>query len=190
MEKIITDKYYIKGMICSRCLKVLKNELTAIGIEVMDIHLGLVQIKYNSGKLTYLEIENIIKENEFDILKNKESILAEEIKKWIIYFIWDTDHLENLSDFLTEKLHKNYFALSKNFSKTFGQTLERYYTRLKIERVKEWVELDEISFGEMAYRLGYQNLSALSRQFKKETGMTMSTYKELDKSQRIPLDKI
>lgn len=184
------EEYFIRGMICNRCLKVLREELSAIGVEVKDIRLGRVQIMYNSKEIRFSKIEKVLQENEFEILKDKESILAEQTKKWIIKFIWDTEQEENLSDFLGKEMNKNYQVLSRNFSKIFGQTLERYYIQFKIERVKELVEYKELSFSEIAYSLGYQNTSALSRQFKRETGMTMKAYKELETSKRIPIDVI
>ena len=184
------EEYFIRGMVCNRCIKVLKEELSAIGVEVKDIRLGRIQIMYNSKEIKLSNIEKILQENKFEILKDEESILAEQTKKWIIKFIWDTDQAENLSDFLSKQMTKNYQLLSRNFSKMLGQTIERYYIRFKIERVKELVEYNEASFSEIAYSLGYQNTSALSRQFKRETGMTMKAYKELETSNRIPLDEI
>lgn len=184
------EEYFIRGMICNRCIKVLKEELSAIGVEVKDIRLGRIQIMYNSKEIEFSKIEKILQGNEFEILKDEESILAEQTKKWILKFIWDTEQEENLSDFLSKQMNKNYQLLSRNFSKMFGQTIERYYIQFKIERVKELVEYEQLSFSEIAYSLGYQNTSALSRQFKRETGITMKAYKELETSIRIPLDEI
>ena len=189
-SKLVTEEFKIKGMICSRCLKVLNNELRATGAKVVEIQLGKIVIRFNPEKIDRSLIDKIIRENEFEILWDKDSILAEQTKRWVINYIWNTDHNENLSDFLVKKGNKNYDLLSKNFSKIFGKTIERYSILLKIERVKELVENGELSFSEMAYAMGYQNLSALSRQFKRETGMTLKEYKNLDKGMRIPIDKI
>ncbi len=186
----ITQEFKIKGMICGRCLKVLNNELRATGAEVVEIQLGKVVISYSPNKISHSLIDKIIQENEFEILWDKESILAEQTKRWVINYIWNTKHDETLSDYLVEKVNKNYDLLSKNFSKIFGKTIERYSILLKIERVKELIENGELSFSETAYAMGYQNLSALSRQFKRETGMTLKEYKNLDKGMRIPIDKI
>lgn len=186
----ITQEFKIKGMICGRCLKVLNNELRATGAEVVEIQLGKVVISYSPNKISHSLIDKIIQENEFEILWDKESILAEQTKRWVINYIWNTNHDETLSDYLVEKVNKNYDLLSKNFSKIFGKTIERYSILLKIERVKELIENGELSFSETAYAMGYQNLSALSRQFKRETGMTLKEYKNLDKGMRIPIDKI
>lgn len=188
--KFITQEFIIKGMICSRCLKVLNAELKATGAEIIEIQLGKVVIRYNPDKISGSRLNEIIRENEFEIIWDKENILAEQTKRWVINYIWNQNFKETLSDFLVKKGTKNYTFLSKNFSKIFGKTIERYSIQLKIERVKELIENAELNFTEIAYDLGYQNLSALSRQFKRETGMTMKNYKMLDSSRRIPIDKI
>jgi len=189
-SKIVTEEFKIKGMICSRCLKVLNSELKAAGAEIVEIQLGKIAIRFNPEKIGHSLIEKIIQENEFEILWDKQSILAEQTKRWIITYIWNTEQKENLSKFLTKRTSKNYDLLSKNFSKMFGKTIERYCILLKIERVKELIENDELNFTEMAYLMGYQNLSALSRQFKRETGLTLKEYKNQGVSKRIPIDKL
>lgn len=188
--KPITKEFKIKGMVCSRCLKVLNTELQATEAKVIDIQLGKVVVQFDPDKISESVIEKIIKENEFEIVWDKESILAEQTKMWIINYLWNANQQEKLSDYLNEKLNHNYDQLSKNFSKTFGKTIERYSVLLKIERTKEMIEHSELSLSEIAYGLGYQNPSALSRQFKKETGMSMKEYKKLGVSRRIPIDKI
>lgn len=177
-------------MICSRCLKVLNTELKATGAEVVEIQLGKIVIRYNPDKIDKSLIKQIIQVNEFEIIWDKESILAERTKRWVINYLWNTDQHEKLSDYLAKKLNSNYDSLSKTFSKTFGKTIERYSILLKVERTKELIENGEWSFSEIAYAMGYQNPSALSRQFKLETGMTMKEYKNLGISKRIPIDKI
>ncbi len=189
-SKVITEEFKIKGMICSRCLKVLNTELKATGAEILEITLGKIEIRFNPEKISHALIEKIIQENEFEILWDKQSVLAEQTKRWIITYLWNTEQQENLSNYLTKRSAKSYDVLSKNFSKTYGKTIERYCILLKIERVKELIENEELNFTEITYLMGYQNLSALSRQFKRETGMTLKEYKNLGISQRIPIDKL
>ncbi|MFX3626046.1 MAG: AraC family transcriptional regulator [bacterium] len=189
-SNLTTEKFKIKGMICSRCLKVLNIELKATGAEVVEIQLGKIVIRYDPSKIDRSLIKQIIQENEFEIIWNKASILAERTKRWIINYLWSTEQEENLSDYLVKKLNTNYDSLSRTFSKTFGKAIERYSILLKMERTKELIENGELSFSEIAYVMGYQNPSALSRQFKRETGMTLKEYKNLGVSRRIPIDKI
>ncbi len=189
-SNLTTEKFKIKGMICSRCLKVLNIELKATGAEVVEIQLGKIVIRYDPSKIDKSLIKQIIQENEFEIIWNKASILAERTKRWIINYLWSTEQEENLSDYLVKKLNTNYDSLSRTFSRTFGKAIERYSILLKMERTKELIENGELSFSEIAYVMGYQNPSALSRQFKRETGMTLKEYKNLEVSRRIPIDKI
>ena len=186
----ITKEFRIKGMICSRCLKVLSVELKATGAKVTDIELGRVVVEYDPIKIDRSVISRIIYTNEFEIIVDKETLLAEQTKRWIINFVWSTDLTENLSDYLVEKLGVSYQKLSKNFSKIVGKTLERHAITIKVERIKEYLELDQMTGSEIAFMLGYKNISALSRQFKKETGMTLTEYRASGKSDRTPLDLI
>ncbi|HNT79579.1 MAG TPA: AraC family transcriptional regulator [Bacteroidia bacterium] len=186
----ITEQFKISGMICTRCLKILNIELKAAGAEVMEIQLGQITIRYNPGKIPKSTIQKVILENEFEIIIDRENLEAEEIKRWVINYVWNSDLKENLSDYLISKTQKRYENLSKSFSKTFGKTIERYCLLLKIEKVKEYIQGNQLSLSEIAYALGYQNLSSLSKQFKLETGITMKEYKKLNPGSRIPIDKI
>lgn len=157
----------------------------------MEIDLGRMLIEYNPIEIHHSYIERVIQENDFELIKNKETLLAEKAKIWVINYIWNSNLDQKLSEYILEKMQiRSYEKLSRTFSKTFGKTIERYCMLLKIERAKEMVEYGEVSLGEIANSLGYQNPSALSRQFKQETGMTLREYKKLDLSQRTPLDRI
>ncbi|MEX2565158.1 MAG: AraC family transcriptional regulator, partial [Cyclobacteriaceae bacterium] len=187
----IKVEFKVKGMICSRCIKVLNNELRQAGAEILKIDLGRVLIEYNPNKISQSHIERIIQENDFELIINEETLLAEKTKRWVINYIWNTNLEQKLSEYILEKMQiRSYEKLSRNFSKAFEKTIERYCVLLKIERAKEMVEYGEVSLSEIAYGLGYQNLSGLSRQFKKETGMTLREYKKQDAVRRIPLDRI
>ena len=182
--------YNIKGMVCSRCLKILKDEMEGLGVKVNVIQLGYVQLEFNSDLIKQSQVKDIIKKNDFEIIKNKSRILAEQTKIWIIKYIWGSNFAKDLPNYLNENLGKSYQVLSRNFSKIFGQTIERYSIKLKVERVKESIQNGEKNYSQIAYSLGYQNLSALSRQFKKETGLSMRNYQKMGKNDRILIDKI
>ncbi len=186
----IVEEFKVKGMICSRCLKVLNDELRKTGAEILKMELGRVVIKYAPGKISHSHIETVISENEFSIIWDKHTQLAERTKRWVINYIWNTGLEQKLSEFLAEKMQVSYEVLSRNFSKVFGSTIKRYSLLLKIERSKELVDYGEMNLSEISYSLGYQNPSALSRQFKKETGMTLQEYHKLGVSKRKPLDRI
>jgi copper chaperone CopZ len=43
---LLTQEFKIKGMICSRCLKVLKIELKAANVNVLELALGKIKVEY------------------------------------------------------------------------------------------------------------------------------------------------
>ena len=74
------------------------------------------------------------------------------------------------------------------FSVTEKLTIEKYFIKLKIEKAKELIQAKELNFTEISQHLDYSNMNYLSRQFKNETGLNMSAYKDLNKNFRISLD--
>jgi len=192
MENYEIKTLAIKNMICSRCLKVIRQDLESIGVELLELRLGKIRIKYPKDKVTLKQIEEFLEMDEFELVKDRSEMISEEIKLVLIEMVNNLPigRTQKLSDFLAEKLHRDYWTLSKTFSKTEGTTIERYLILLRVEKAKELIEYDERNFSEIAYELGYNNINHLSGQFKQVTGMSMSEYKQLNDKPRLPLDKI
>lgn len=114
----------------------------------------------------------------FEILKEENEILIEEIKIRLIKKIENKEN-ENLSSFLKQSLNRSYSVLDKLFSETEGITIEKYEVNLKIEMVKEQLQLGQLNFSEIAYSLNYNTSGHLERQFKDVTGMSMTEFKNL-----------
>ncbi|MFT5824239.1 MAG: AraC family transcriptional regulator [Crocinitomix sp.] len=189
-SNIETIEFHVKGMICSSCLKLLNNALIDLGAQVLDIQLGKIAVAFDRNVVSEHQIREIIEQNEFDIITEPKSILAEKTKRWIINYVWNEENEIKIPDYLSDKLNRPYYILSRNFSKVFKYTIKNYEQKLKVERIKEKIEIGNLSFSEIAYDLGYHHLSALSRLFKNHTGMSLVEYKSLSKSLRIPIDKI
>jgi AraC family transcriptional regulator len=192
METYEIKDLAIKNMICSRCLKVIRQDLESIGVELLELRLGKIRIKYPKDKVTLKQIEEFLELDEFELVKDRSEMISEEVKLVLIEMVNNLpiDRTQKLSDFLSEKLHRDYWTLSKTFSKTEGTTIERYLILLRVEKAKELIEYDEMNFSEIAYELGYNSTNHLSGQFKQVTGMSMSEYKQLKDKSRSPLDKI
>ena len=183
----------VRNMICSRCVKVVRENLEDLGLEVNEITLGRVLVALPDSKHIDLQsIEQALAKDNFHLIYSDDEVISEKIKLEILNLLQDLPIVlnQNLSEFLSEKLNKNYYSLSKSFSKTEGITIERYFVLMRIEKAKELIGYGELNFTEIAYDLGYRNISHLSGQFKQVTGMSMSDYKKLEIKTRHPLDKI
>jgi AraC-like DNA-binding protein len=188
-----TTTVLIKNMVCDRCIKVVREELEKLNVTVLDVQLGKALVLEPPGGLDLSAVERVLQANGFELLVEKKAQLVEKIKTAIIDLIY-SDRLEslhlNLSDFLTERIGKDYPYLSTLFSTMGGVTIEKYFILQKIERVKELLIYDELTLSEIAYKLGYSSVQHLSSQFKKVTGMTPTQFKKLRIAERRSLDQV
>jgi len=79
--------------------------------------------------------------------------------------------------------------VSKLFSEVEGITLEHYFLLQRLERVKELIRYDELTFSEIAFATGFSSAAHLSAQFKQLTGMTPTAFKRTH-GQRAALDRV
>jgi AraC-like DNA-binding protein len=178
-------------MVCDRCIKVLKNEIEAQEIELTEIELGRIQLNVENDR-EIDQLKQIIESNGFELIDAAEDKMTEQVKIHLIKILekLPIDLNEKLSTHLAEQMHQDYSKISKVFSITEGVTIEKYYIKLKIEKVKELIQTQENNFTEISQLLDYSHINHLSRQFKTETGLSLSQYKTEHKNFRNLLDQI
>ncbi len=179
-------------MVCPRCIKVVREELEKIGLQPISVNLGVAELK-NDQQLPLLKIKEILDQNGFELLQDKNSALVEKIKGSIIDLIYGNklqNFHENLSHYLSRDLGKDYSTLTNLFSSVEGLTIEKYFILQKIERVKELLVYNELTLSEIADRLGYSSVQALSNQFKKITGLNPTYFKHIGLEKRKGIDSI
>lgn len=180
-------------MVCNRCIMVVSNQLTKLGVQPESVVLGQVTLKDELNEEKLNAIKEMLESYGFELIDDKRRKLIESIKSIIIEAIHYGDNERrtfNFSDLISEKLGKDYNYLSSLFSEVEGTTIEKYIINQKIEKVKELLVYDELSLSEIAYKMGYSSVAHLSNQFKKVTGLTPSYFKKVGMNRRKPLDKI
>ncbi len=176
-----SETLYVQFMVSLRCKMKVEEELNNIGIAFYSVGLGVIELhKKITDSQRLLLKENLLKSG-LVLMDDKRSILIERIKTIIIEMIHNSDELPrvNFSDFLAEKLQHDYTYLSNIFSETKGITIQQFIIIHKIEKIKELLLYDELSLSEIAHKMHYSSAAHLSTQFKKNTGLTLSFYKEL-----------
>ena len=178
-------------MVCSHCAEVLEEKLQAANFEIQKIELGQLTLSNPVNSKEYERLIQVVRNNGFEIINDKGSRIVEQIKQLIVQLVRTDQELEgNLSDYLSKKINKDYQQLSRLFSNVEGKSIERYYILQKIERAKELIVYGEQSLTEIAYELGYSSQQHFSRQFKKETGLSPSHFKDVKENKRISIDKL
>ena len=188
-----TTHLYIKNMVCNRCIKVVREELEKLGIEIQEIKLGEVVVNGSSDRIDYVALKETLEENGFELIDDKKAMAIEKVKNVVVELIHQAGdnsiHL-NFSNLISERVGLDYNYLSSLFSSLESMTIERYIILQRIERVKELLVYNELTLSEIAWKTGYSSVQHLSNQFKKITGLTPSHFKEVKEDKRRALDQV
>jgi len=179
-------------MVCNRCKMVVKAALEKAGLSPLSTELGEVEFATEPDVATLQQLAASLQNLGFEIIDNKKSRLIEQIKNAIVHQVHHADETStlNFSEYLSQKLLYDYHYLSTLFSAVEGVTIEKYLIAQKIEKVKELLKYDELSLSQIADQLGYSSVAYLSNQFKKQTGLTPSFYKQSKTNSRKSLDNL
>jgi AraC-like DNA-binding protein len=181
---------HIKSMVCGRCIRAVEEILQKTGISYFKVSLGEAEIQEQLSLETKSKFEKMLQESGFELLEYGKSVLVSKVKTMVIKQIHHSNEplKVNFSDYLSENLHHEYSYLSHLFSSVEGITIEKFIIRQKIERVKEMLFYNELNLTEIAHLLDYSSVAHLSSQFRKETGMTTSQFRQLGKPGHKSLD--
>ena len=188
-----SQKIFIRNMMCSSCIRVVKEDLTKLGIIVLDIKLGEATIIYDHEKISKNQIDAVLQELGMGLISDKDEIVVEQIKQTIIelvHYMNNVDSIVRKSEYLVEKMGRSYQTLSKLFSKVEPITLEKYIILQKIERVKELAMEDKISLSEITWMMDYSSPHHLSNQFKIITGISLSDFKKDPTAYKKPINNL
>ena len=189
LQHMATTTLHIRNMVCNRCILVVQQLLEGLGLTPLHIELGKAIVQEELPPEAKAALKTALEAVGFELIDGRRSLLIERLRNAVIELAHyhDDGMRTNLSDYLSEKFHSDYSALSKLFSEMTGITLEKYYIAQRVERVKELLVYNELSLGQIADKLNYSSTAHLSAQFKSVTGITPSEFRK--RSDR-PLDQV
>ena len=188
-----SQKIFIRNMVCSCGTRLVKEDLTRLGVTVLDVKLGEATISYDPEKISKNQIDTVLNDLGMGLIYDKDEIVVEQIKQTIIelvHYMNNVDSIVRKSEYLVEKMGRSYQTLSKLFSKTEPITLEKYIILQKIERVKELALEDSYSLSEIAWMMDYSSPHHLSNQFKLITGISLSDFKKDPAAYKRPINNL
>ena len=181
-------------MVCPRCIKVVRDEFTKLGLDIRNVVLGEVEVGGEASNLPIEKIRHVLHENGFELIEDKRAKLIESIKHAVLKLVQNDEEKTPIrmkhSDFIAKEVGQDYASLSSLFSSVEGITLEHYIILQKVERVKELLKYGELSLSEISYTMGYSSVAHVSSQFKKVTGMTPREFKAMGGTHRHSIDHI
>lgn len=194
-----TETVYIKNMVCDRCIRVVREELNGIGLDVRRVELGEAEVRASNGAVDRARLRDVLAANGFELIVDGNGRLIEAVKKAVIALVRrdrsDVRDRRNYPKHIAASVGKEYHSLSALFSSVENITIEQYFIRQRIERVKELMFYGERTLSEIAYELDYSSVQHLSNQFRAVTGMTPTAFRAMNgersgRNRRRPLDKV
>lgn len=175
----------IKGMVCNRCIKVLKQEFEQMGLQVEDIRLGQVKLSGTSHLQDLRPLREAIEQHGFGLLEDKKQELLNRTRTAVArYYDEEMSLRQKLSTYLSEQLDVHYDSLSHFFSAMAGMTLEHFARQQRLEKVKEMLAYTELSLTDIAVRTGFSSVNHLSNHFKAMTGLPPSHFRKLQQDKK------
>jgi AraC family transcriptional regulator len=189
-----TTTLYVRNMVCPRCIKVVHDELAALGLDVRSVALGEVVLGGAKERQPLGRIRAALEENGFGIVEDRRAKTIEKIKHAALRLArndYDKDPVRvKDSEFIANEVGLDYGHLATLFSQVESVTIEQYVILQRIEYAKELLKYGELTLTEMSYRMGYSSVAHLSTQFKKVTGMTPSAFRAMGGPSRLPTDSV
>lgn len=174
-------RLYIKYMVSFRCKLFVETTLEKLGIQARTIELGIVETQNEVSAKDLETLRKILAESGLELLEDKKRALVVQIRDLLLKLIDNPEELPNVnySEYLSQKLDHDYTHLSNVFSEAKGITVQEFIIRQKVERVKELLKNEEMSLTDISFKLNYSSVAHLSNQFKKNTGISPSTYRQM-----------
>ena len=178
----MTSEILIKGMVCQRCVSVIREGISNLGYEIAKITLGKVSLKSEVPADAYGRIALFLRNSGFELISSRQVWVVNQAKELINEafagnFRYDTKL--KFSGLLSAKLRMDYDSISQLFSRAEGTTIEKYIIARRLEKVKELLVYTKFTLTEIAYITGFSSINHLSRQFKELTGLTPSHFKSI-----------
>jgi AraC family transcriptional regulator len=185
-------KILIKNMVCPRCILTVETIFEELGISVKKIELGEVSLHQPLSSMQLQTVQDKLKAVGFEVIETRVNKIIEDIKLIAAAHLSksSTENKIKLSSLISERILYDYSYVSDLFSGVEGKSIEQYFIELRIEKVKELIVYDQLSFTEIAFRTGFSSVHHLSAQFKKTTGLTPSHFKAIGASRRKSVDTI
>ena len=181
----LISRLFIKGMVCQRCIMVVKSELEAIGLSTQKVELGEVTVISAKETVdTDLVAEKLLPLG-FQLLEDRKLALVKKLKELVAEVYsgsYDFPHHFRFSDLVVKKLSKDYDSVSSLFALVEHKTLEQYIIGYRVEKIKEFLVYSTSTLSDIAFQLNYSSVAHLSRQFRQVTGLTPSHFRNIRKN--------
>jgi AraC-like DNA-binding protein len=172
---------YIKHIVCSRGMRVVRQELESLGLRVQEVRLGAATVAGPASQLDWALIRTTLATAGFALLESPEHALVDRVKQAVGALLRRADTLRH-RDFiptLAQEIGLDSRRLHASFARLAGQeSLLSYITRQRLSYAQELLSTSRLDIGRIARQLGYGSLAHFSGQFRRFTQCSPSAYRQ------------
>lgn len=184
---------YIRHMVCSRCILIVREQLVEMGLVPLRVELGEVELRAEAHAIDWLRLRQSLADEGFELLDllSPQQRLVTQIKAIIADLLHADPAALRSGQFsrqLSTRLNRRFAYLSATFSATEGCGLEHYVIRQRIEAAQRLLLTSPLTVGRIARLLGYSSLGHLSGQFQRATGSSPTDYRRA-RCGMVPIEK-
>ena len=184
---VVSKKLYVRYMVCLRCKLIVRDQLKKLNIKHSISDNGAIIFLELVTEYRLNELKQILKNYGFILLNEQESMMIDKIINIIIEVVHYTDELPKMTfdDLIDLRIGNEKESILKIFSDVKGMSVLQFILSQKIERAKELLVYEDLSFSEIAEKLSYKNKALFISQFKKLTGLHPDYFRNLKKQRDI-----
>jgi AraC-like DNA-binding protein len=172
---------YIKHIVCSRGMRVVRQELESLGLRVQEVRLGAATVAGPASQLDWALIRTTLATAGFALLESPEHALVDRVKQAVGALLRRADTLRH-RDFiptLAQEIGLDSRRLHASFARLAGQeSLLSYITRQRLSYAQELLITSRLDIGRIARQLGYGSLAHFSGQFRRFAQCSPSAYRQ------------
>ncbi len=159
----------------------MQEHLEKFGIPYTDNGMGELHIDGEISHRQFGKLQASIKKYGIEIIDDHKDTLVEHIKEVIMDLVYMNEKLPDsrISSYIAKEMNLSYSYLSKVFSEATHTSIQNYFILQKIERAKQLIIDDKLTFTEVAWKMNYSSAAHLSYQFKKTTGLTLTVFQRI-----------
>ncbi len=186
IENYALVKLHLKYDIHQACKVILQEHLEKFNIAYTLNGMGEVFIHKDLSDRQFEKIRGSLKQYGIEILENPRHTLVQQIKEIILELVYMNEKLPDsrISSYITGRMNLSYSYLSRVFSEATLISIENYLILQRIERVKQLIVDEKLTFTEVAWKMNYSSIAHLSNQFKKTTGLTPTLFQKIIERRR------
>lgn len=159
---------------------ILKEQFRKLDIPFKLLDSGEIELAGEISETKLSKLADVLRSYSIEILEDEKSQLVQKIRNILIELVHDNKpQLMTISYYLSERMGLSYGYLSHLFAAQTHYSIEKYIILLRTERAKEMIIEGRLTLKQISATLNYSSVQHFSRQFKKTTGLTISSFKRI-----------